>query len=101
GYINVVLDGEWVVRNMIVPLEEDFPYSHLANEFDLGVSPGTDVSTLNALVLYGDEVATAAPDGPAMDFPVAAQDIDTGGLGLNGTRNAGGASTPPNINDVL
>lgn len=86
---------------MVVPREQDYPYSHLANEFDLGISAGTDVTELNAVVLYSDEVTEAAPDGLAVNFPVEAQVIDTGGMGTNGTRGAGGSSTPPNINDVL
>ena len=102
GYLNVVLAGEWVVRNFPVFAETDYPYSHLSTRFDLGVNEGTDVSTLAATVIYGDTVLTAAPAESASSFPVASFTISQGGItDQNGNRGTRGSTSPPSLNDVL
>jgi hypothetical protein len=101
GYLNVVIADDWAVRNMIVPLEQDFPYSHLSTTLDLGVAEGADLSTLEALVLFSSEVAETVPVGTASTYPVGAESMVQDGLGgENGQRGAGPAS-PPDLSTVL
>lgn len=100
GYINMVLAGDWVVRNMPVMPESDYPYSLLSTEFDLGVNEGTDIESITAVVLYSDDVKLSAPSTTSATFSVGSRVRSNGGLDVN-ARGARGSTTPPVLNDVI
>lgn len=102
GYVNVVRNGEWVVRNMIVPRERDYPYSHLSTEFNLKVTAGTDVSSMTAVVIYSDTVAQTAPAGSTTStYTVGNRTVNQSGSGdASGGRGAGN-SDPPDLTSIL
>lgn len=102
GYVNVVRNGEWIVRNMVVPRERDYPYSHLSTEFNLQTAAGTDVTLMSAYAVYSDTVFQVAPTGgnPAT-FTVGNQTVNQTGSGdATGGRGAG-ASDPPDLTNIL
>ncbi|MDH3998197.1 MAG: hypothetical protein OET90_05105 [Desulfuromonadales bacterium] len=101
GYINIDLNGAWVVRNLPVFEEKDFPYSHLSSQFDLSVTPGADVTSLSLGVVYSDDIKTSMPASLRDSFPVGDINYSSGGIGEGLDRNAGGATQPPTMEDVM
>lgn len=105
GYINAVVGGSWVIRNMPILIENDYPYPLLSTRFDLGVSNGNTVSQLSVDILYSDDVKTAGVTGGAAAFPVADLDFSQGGAAPESEEelDAGGPAdpAPPTLNDVL
>ena len=79
GFINMVRGGQWVVRNLPVLPEADYPYSNISVKFDLGVSEGTDVTSVEALLLYSDTLYQAMPSGSASAIEVTSQSVVQGG----------------------
>jgi len=97
GYLNVVMEGEWVVQNLLVPSENDFPYAAVTTRFDLMVPEGTDVPEINATVSYADEFQLDTPSASAAPFVVLGQDLDEGGvvIGDGETENEAEVAKPP------
>ena len=102
GYLNVVIDGDWVVRNMAVLPDTEYPYSHLSTRFDLGINEGTDVISIDAAIIFSDEAFESAPSGTSSTFTVGSLTYSSSGVGNDdGTRGARGDPVPPTLNDVL
>lgn len=99
GFINLVIDGDWRVRNMLVPSQIDYPYPQMTSNFDLGVNEGTDVSTLNATVVFSDELLTSAPSPSPASFSVGSFDVSQGGFGESTTQQ-GSATAPPAMTGI-
>lgn len=102
GYINMVRGSDWVVRNLPVMTDSDYPYSHLSVKFDLGVSEGTDVSTLDAILVYSDTLALSAPSGTPVSITVESASSSQGGLSDSEFPAEGNNSptTPPSIANI-
>ena len=81
GYLNMVRGSNWVVRNLPVMSDADYPYSHLSVKFDLGVSAGTDVSSLSAVMVFSDTLMLNAPTGTPANFSVGSAPSSQGGMG--------------------
>lgn len=98
GYLNMVLGNNWAVRNMPVMSDSDYPYSHLSSKFDLGVSAGTDVTSLDVVLSLSDTVLQSAPTGNPVNFPVEAAASSQGGMSDDEFPNEGVRSptSPPN-----
>lgn len=72
GYLNVVVDDRWVVRNVVLDQENEAPTT--STSFDLDVQPGTDVSEVLARVVVASQPATGSPPegGEERPYPVEA-----------------------------
>lgn len=79
GFVNVVTRLGWVVQNL--PAAEDFPYSRLSAMFQIAGSNGTDVTYLDAYVLYSSEPLTQKPRGTFSSFPVGTVEFNARGFG--------------------
>lgn len=101
GYINVVSGGVWVVRNLQVFPEEDYPYPRIATRFDIGVPAGNAVAQLSADVLYSEEVMFAAVTGTTSTFTVSDRVISQGAIADESTIAGPGATAPPTQKDVF
>ena len=98
GYLNMVLGNYWAIRNMPVMSDADYPYSHLSSKFDLGVSTGTDVTSLDVVLSFSDTVLQSAPTGSPASIPVEAAASSQGGMSdvefpTEGSRSP---TSPPN-----
>lgn len=80
GFINISSDGDWLVKNMPVQSVSSYPYSHLSTRFDLGVQNGTDVSMLDAIITYSDELLLSPPSSTPNQFSVNSESVVQGGL---------------------
>lgn len=80
GFINISSDGEWLVKNLPVQSVSAYPYSHLSSRFDLGVPSGTDVSSLEASIIYSDELLSSAPSATPNQYAVNSESVVQGGL---------------------
>lgn len=102
GYINMVRNSEWVVRNLPILPEAQYPYSNLSVRFDLNVSAGTDVTSLDAIMTYSDVILNSAPNGSLTTFAVGDQTVSQGGLGTELPSNGGNASptTVPTVTAI-
>lgn len=96
GFLNLLVDGLWQVRNMPVPTEVDYPYPQLTSNFDLGINEGTDVTTLNATIVFSETLLTTAPSPNPSDFGVGSISVSQGGFGDSfGADSTGSAVSPP------
>ncbi|MBN2438036.1 MAG: hypothetical protein JXL20_05480 [Deltaproteobacteria bacterium] len=98
GYLNVNVNDVWIVRNLPVFSGSEYPYSAIATEFDLGITPGTDVSSFNASVKFSDGPATVFPGGSSSSFSVGKTGVAVSGAG---DTVPAAAPSPPTMNDVL
>ena len=81
-YLNLVVDGQWVVRNAPLISSEGVGVTHQAGlNFDLGNARGTDVTSLDYTVDLGASLLIAAPTGPAVTAPVGNVNVTVGGRG--------------------
>ncbi|MCP5356962.1 MAG: hypothetical protein H7A06_02330 [Pseudomonadales bacterium] len=97
GYLNMVRGSNWVVRNLPVMSDADYPYSHLSVKFDLGVSAGTDVSSLSAVMVFSDTLMLNAPTGTPANFSVGSAPSSQGGMGDPQFGSSGTTSGSPVI----
>lgn len=101
GYLNVVLGGVWVVRNLPVFEEKDYPYPSIATRFDLGVLEGSAVSQLSADVLYSDDVKQVGVIGSPAAFAVDDYIMSPGGISAEpGVITGAGSAKPPSYKEV-
>jgi hypothetical protein len=98
GWINVNLGGDWIVRNVPIYPQSDFPYSGFTTPFDLGVDPGEDVDAISISIQIGNDPVVSFPNDDPFLFSVGQTDEVLGGEG-EGVEPA--APTPPTMNDVL
>lgn len=104
GYINMTIGSDWVVRNMIVPTENIYPYSRLAVEFDLGTSPNVAVTQLAGVtVTFSDEVVTGLSG--VLSQPSTASlslvNYSVGGIPSSPSAPPPTLPAPPNLTDIL
>lgn len=90
GYINITSSFGWIVQNL--PIFADFDYPAVTTEFQLSAASGSDVTALDALVLYSTDPLVAPPAGSMTAFPVG--DVAFNGAG-KGDPPSGGSPTPP------
>lgn len=79
GFVNVATSLGWVVQNL--PVFPGYPYPSISTSFNLGSSPGTPVSTLQAHVEFLPNPVTSFAGGPFTAFPVGDEKYNAGGLG--------------------
>lgn len=98
GYLNLLVEGEWQIRNMPVPDEMDYPYPQISSNFDLDISDGTDISSLNATVVYSETVLTSAPGSNSSAFGVDNTSVSEGGFSeVFGESGRASATSPPSM----
>jgi hypothetical protein len=79
GYLNIYSSAGWVVQNMPVSSVSGFP--GLSVMFNLGNSPGVDVSSLPAFADFSASPSTAFSGTPTTAFPVASLPYGAEGRG--------------------
>ncbi len=77
GFVNVYNDVGWVIQNLPVVTTDPFTPS---TYFDLGVTPGTDVTSMPVYATFGGSVQTAFPDGPRTSFGFQPFVFDAAGI---------------------
>lgn len=92
GFVNMVRGGDWVVRNLPVLPDSQYPYPNLSVKFDLDVDAGTDLESLNAYLIYSDQVHEQAPSGSETTFDVGSETVSQGGLSTELPTNGSNAS---------
>lgn len=101
GYVNVVIDDDWVVKNL--PVLEDFPYEILATDFDLGDEEEEEVT---ATVQYSelayatvDEAKYTGTTPITVTFSLDFKDIELCSIPYTTTPPT--VTRPPTLDDVL
>jgi hypothetical protein len=79
GYINVFTDAGWVVENLFVDVNDQYPG---VMYFSLGLAQPTDVKQLSAFVVYSSGPQTSFTDGQRSTFPVGTDVQNIGGAGV-------------------
>lgn len=101
GFINMLINGQWQVRNLLVPSEQSFPYPLIKSAFDLGVNEGTDVSELSATIVYTDTFSAVPPASNAKQFPVAEITVSQGGVTeIIGDTASRSSTSVPVVNEI-
>lgn len=96
GYLNMVIDGDWHIRNMLVPNANDFPYPQITSNFDLGINEGTDVTSIDATVVFSDTLLSNAPAANPVSFSVGVTEVSQGGFSeVFGGTNSTSDTSPP------
>jgi len=90
GFINVAMDGNWLIRNFPVLPVSDFPYEGLSINFDLFVAPGDDVTDVDLDVQMSVSPNSTFTPMSNNNFAVGEQDVAIGGEG-----GAGETAPPP------
>jgi len=77
GYLNGYSDAGWVIQNiLIVPVEG---IDTITTFFDLGVSTGTEVTTVSLHIEFTEEPVIEFHDGPRTVYPVGTMTYNIGG----------------------
>ncbi|QKK03626.1 MAG: CHRD domain-containing protein [Pseudomonadota bacterium] len=82
GFLNVVRNDSWLIRNMPVFSEEDYPYPEMMSFFPLEAQTGTDVVSLELSVTFSSGIITSNAD-VMLDFytyEVTPAPLSVGGL---------------------
>jgi hypothetical protein len=100
GYINVVLDDSWVIKNL--PVLEDFPYPTVSTDFDLGDKSGS-ITTTTQYSEYPLATVDEAKATYTMMSVSLTVDLDTTDIELCAISYATPPTTtrPPTLDDVL
>lgn len=87
GFLNIQTSAGWVVQNMPVDTASGFP--GLGTMFNLGITPGTDVSNLNVFAGFSALPVDSFSGTPSTSFSVYSKDYNAQG------RNAPFTVSPP------
>ncbi len=101
GYINASLGNEWVIRNLPVFPENQYPYAQLSTQFNLNSPAGQDVSSLNASVVFSETVQQNFNPQTPTTFTVMPQNISIGGRGETTGSSGSVRSSHVTFTDVL
>lgn len=99
GYVNVSGANGWVVKNLPILTETEYPYSRISVEIDLGVQNGTAVTQGQYAIQLSDTAVTTFSATPSVTFTLTTTDVSIGGVPSVDTTPA--PPTPPNLNDIL
>lgn len=80
GFINISTELGWVVKNL--PVFSDFSYPRISTRFKLSTSSGTDITSLDAIVLFSPEPLFELPSGEPQTFPVGDKALNAQGKGI-------------------
>lgn len=101
GYVNVVIDDDWVAKN--IPILDEFPYEILSTDFDLGDEAGEEVT---ATVQYSelvyasvDEAKYTGTTSITVTFSMDFKDIELCSIPYTTTPST--VTRPPTLDDVL
>ncbi|KAA3658650.1 MAG: hypothetical protein DWQ04_24485, partial [Chloroflexi bacterium] len=78
GYINISTNLGWVVRNL--PVISNFPYSNISTNFDLGTTPGVDITSIQAYIEFSSEPVINFEGGHFTTFPVGSTKYNAEGF---------------------
>jgi hypothetical protein len=98
GYLNAATSNGWVVRNLPLLLDSQYPYSMISAEFNLGVQAGTPVSQMNVALEISDAAQASFPATPATPFAVGSESLVIGGVP---GADVVAPPAPPNLTDIL
>jgi len=90
GFINIFTSLGWVVQNL--PVFSGFPYPSISTNFDLGVTPGVNITSLDAFVEFSTDPVYSFAGGPLATFSVG--DTEFNGQGKDAPV-LGGPLAPP------
>jgi len=79
GYLNIYTDAGWGVQNQLIDSASGI--NVITIYFDLGVSVGTDVTSLTAHLEFTSEPYITFADGVRIDYPVCAVEYNAEGAG--------------------
>ncbi|MFZ5775348.1 MAG: hypothetical protein ACOY3Z_07680 [Thermodesulfobacteriota bacterium] len=100
GYVNAMdASGVWIVKNLPVLTEDEYPYSKINVEYDLGVQNGTSVTQGQYAVQLSDTAVTTFSATASITFTLSTTTVSIGGVPSVDTTPA--PPTPPNLNDIL
>lgn len=91
GFINASSSEGWIIQNL--PVFAEYPYSNISTNFDLGVTPGTDVDSILVVVEFSIKTITSFEEEPDTIFPVG--DVQYNASGVEDTVEQGTPTPPP------
>jgi hypothetical protein len=99
GFINVATSTGWVVRDLPVPAEEDYPYSMINTKFDLGADSGTKKDQISASISYTATLQTSYSLSTTSDYAVDEYAMSVSAVGTGAV--GGPPVLPPSFTDIL
>lgn len=70
GYLNISIEGRWLIRNVEIASASESSKTHQVVQFMFDIEPGVDVRTINAAVLYTEYSMPLPPVNTNTQFQV-------------------------------